>query len=182
LTKDVAPIIFIDEPGLVSFGSSSFTGISREIVTEAVSEVIDSIHQAGGLAGIHICANGDWGPALDSRADIISFDAYSYFDNIILYTNQLKEFLHRGGILAWGIIPTGDPTIISKEDSDSLFKQWCTQLVTLTSLGFTQQQLIQQTLIAPACGTGSLSLDLAMKVLKMNREVSNKCQIYYQGL
>ncbi|SHO44806.1 uroporphyrinogen decarboxylase/cobalamine-independent methonine synthase family protein [Desulfopila aestuarii] len=175
-TGTAAPIIFIDEPGMVSFGSSSFAGVSREMVTSAVGEVIEAIQKTGGLAGVHICANGDWGPALDSGADILSFDAYSYFNNIALYTAELTTFLKRGGILAWGIIPTGDPLIVSEENSDSLFAKWLDQLETLTTLGFTKQRIMEQTLIAPACGTGSLTLELAGKVLQMNRDVAAKCQ------
>jgi hypothetical protein len=177
-TDTVKPIIFIDEPGLVSFGSSAFTGISKEMVKDAVGEVISGIQNSGGLAGVHICANGDWGPALDSNADIISFDAYSYFANFTLFRDQLTEFLTRGGILAWGIIPTGDPLIVARETSTSLFNTWQDQLQTLCKFGFTEKQLLEQTLIAPACGTGSLTLELATKVLSMNREVSAMCQAY----
>jgi len=179
---EVAPIVFIDEPGLVSFGSSAFAGVSREMVTAAVAEVIEAIQGAGGLAGVHICANGDWGPALDSQADIISFDAYSYFNNIILFKTQLTEFLARGGVLAWGIIPTGDPLFVAREDSDNLFDRWLEQLDILAEFGFSRRQIMTQTLIAPACGTGSLTPDLASKVLQMNREVSVKCRNYLHRL
>jgi hypothetical protein len=171
-TKAMPPIIFIDEPGLVSFGSSGFGGISREMVSTAVAEVITDIKGAGGLAGVHICANGDWGPALSSAADIISFDAYFYFDNFILYKEQLVDFLTRGGILAWGIVPTGDPLVVARESVDSLFTKWKEQLQLLTSFGFSEKQLMEQTLIAPSCGTGSLTPELAQKVLSMTSELS----------
>lgn len=178
LTNATAPIIFIDEPGMVSFGSSAFSGVSREMVTSAVGEVIKAIQSAGGLAGVHICANGDWGPALDSGADILSFDAYSYFNNIALYAQELTAFIKRGGILAWGIIPTGDPIIVAEENSSNLFTKWLSQLETLAALGLSKQLIMEQTLIAPACGTGSLTLELAVKVLQMNRDVAIKCQEY----
>lgn len=173
-TGQTPPIIFIDEPGFVSFGSSGFGGISREMVSEAVAEVINTIQQAGGLAGVHICANGDWGPALSSAADIISFDAYFYFDNFILYREQLIDFLTRGGILAWGIIPTGDPLVVAEESVATLFSKWQGQLEFLTTFGFSRQQLMQQTFIAPSCGTGSLTADLAEKVLSMTAELANR--------
>ena len=179
-TKGVPPIIFIDEPGMVSFGSSSFGGVSREMVSEAVAEVITDIKMAGGLAGVHICANGDWGPALSSSADIISFDAYFYFDNFILYKEQLVSFIARGGILAWGIIPTGDPLVVARESVDSLFVKWQEQLKHLAAFGFSEKQLMQQTLIAPSCGTGSLTLELARKVLAMTSELSQLARKYYK--
>lgn len=171
-TGEAPPIIFIDEPGMVSFGSSGFGAVSREMVSEAVAEVIAEIQGAGGLAGVHICANGDWGPVLSSTADVISFDAYFYFDNFILYREQLTAFLQRGGILAWGIVPTGDPLVVARETVDSLFNKWLEQLELLATFGFSKKQLMQQTLIAPSCGTGSLTPELAEKVLSMTKEVS----------
>lgn len=171
-TAGAPPLLFIDEPGLVSFGSSGFAGVSRELAAESVAEVIDAIHAAGGIAGIHICANGDWGPALDSAADIVSFDAYFYFNNFILFKEPLVRFLARGGILAWGIVPTGDPLAVAEESAGSLFDRWQAQLALLATFGFSERQLMSQTLIAPSCGTGSLPPELAEKVLAMTGELS----------
>jgi len=175
-TRETPPIIFIDEPGVVSFGSGGFTGVSQEMMTSAITEVITGIQAVGGLAGVHICANGDWGPILTSKVDIISFDAYFYFHNFILFKDQLIDFLARGGILAWGIIPTGDPTIIQKTNCDELFSKWRDQLDLLSTFGFSQKQLMQQTLIAPSCGTGSLPPELALKVVEMTAQVAEKAQ------
>ncbi|MBT8362738.1 MAG: hypothetical protein HKP41_08365 [Desulfobacterales bacterium] len=171
---EIPPLLFIDEPGIVGFGSTAYAGVSLEMVTTAVAEVIAGIKDAGGLAGIHICANGDWNPALHSDADIISFDAFFYFDNFILYEEQLRNFLLRGGILAWGIVPTGNPVSIEQENVDSLYGLWLKQLNRLCSLGFTDKQLMNQTLIAPSCGTGSLPLDLAQKVLRLTCQLAEK--------
>ena len=175
-THATPPIIFIDEPGMVSFGSSAFMGVSKETVSDAVSEVIAGIQQEGGLAGVHICANGDWEPVLTSKTDIISFDSYFYFDNFILYKEPLLDFLSRGGILAWGIIPTSDPLIIRKTNSDELFAKWQSQLDHMSSLGFSRSKLMEQTLIAPSCGTGSLTPELALKVVTLTGEVAQKAQ------
>jgi hypothetical protein len=177
-TALVPPIVFIDEPGMVGFGAGGFAGISREMVTQATAEVVSAIKGAGGLAGLHICANGDWGPALTSDADIISFDAYFYFENFILYREQLIAFLARQGILAWGIVPTGDPLVVAEESADSLFTKWLGQVKTLAALGFGEKQLMAQTLIAPSCGTGSLTPDLARKVLAMTSQLSDMARAH----
>ena len=169
----VPPILFIDEPGIVNFGSTAFAGISKELVFDGVSELIDSIKAAGGLSGIHICANGDWEPALNSATDIISFDAYSYFDNFVLYREQLISYLRRGGVLAWGIVPTSPPDTVEREQMKSLHERWLMQLKILCSFGFSEQEILHQTLIAPACGTGSLTPELAAKVLTMTRNLSD---------
>lgn len=170
--SEIPPIIFVDEPGIVNFGSTAFAGVSRELVLNGVVELLEAIKEAGGLSGIHICANGDWGPALTSDTDIISFDAYSFFENFILYREQLISYLERGGILAWGVVPTAPAEKVAAEQVDSLHTLWHSQLDRLCSFGFTERQLVSQTLIAPACGTGSLTPELAEKVLSMTRNLA----------
>ncbi len=168
------PMVFFDEPGLVSFGTSSFISISKEQIHAALNEAAAEVHAAGGLAGVHICANADWSLALESCVDIISFDAYSFFDKFILYPDLIAAFIQRGGILAWGIVPTSEPRDIERESADTLFEQWRKKAEEITKLGIPFDQLLQQTLITPSCGTGFLSVDHTKKVLDMTQSVSGK--------
>lgn len=168
------PIIFFDEPGVVGFGSSTYISITREQITESLKEGIDAVHDGGGIAGIHICANGDWSLALESGTDIINFDAYSYFDRLILYRDDLTRFLHNGGILAWGIVPTANPEYVDNASLDSLWDLWQSQVKQLEALGITNEMIISQSLITPSCGTGSLSLDHATKVLGLTKSLSER--------
>lgn len=166
-------IIFFDEPALAGFGSSAMISVSRDEVATCFEEVIGAVHDEGGLAGIHICANADWSLILESDADIISFDAYSFFDKLMLYPNHVKQFMESGGILAWGIVPTLNSDDIEKETVESLVTRWESQSTALEALGFDKAATLAQTFITPACGTGSLPLDLANKVLVLTRQVSD---------
>jgi methionine synthase II (cobalamin-independent) len=165
-------IIFIDEPGLAGFGTSAFISISREDVARVLSEVIDAIRQAKGLAGVHVCANTDWSLILDSSADILSFDAYGFFERVVLYETSLKTFFEQDKILAWGIVPTSDVRDIEKETAASLVAKWESQAGRIEALGIERSKLVAQSLITPSCGTGSLGPDQAIRVLEMTREVS----------
>ena len=168
----IPAIVFIDEPGLAGFGTSAFISISREDVARVLSEVIDAIHQAGGLAGVHVCANTDWSLILDSSADVLSFDAYGFFDRLALYEASLRTFLDQGRILAWGIIPTSDSRDIENETALSLVEKWESQASQLEALGIERTKIVAQSLITPSCGTGSMSQDHAIKVLEMTRDVA----------
>jgi len=167
-------IIFFDEPGLAGYGSSGFTSISREDVNQCFEEVFEPVHQAGGMAGVHVCANTDWSLVLDSAADIVSFDAYAYFDRFVLYPDQIKTFLEAGKILAWGIVPTLNVDDLEKETTSSLVRQLEEKIRQIESLGIDSGTLINQSLITPTCGTGTLSVDLTQKVLKLTREISRE--------
>lgn len=166
-------IIFIDEPALAGYGSSEFTSISREEVSTCLEEVIEEIHLEGGIAGIHVCANTDWSLVLDSSVDIVNFDAYSYFDRFVLYSDAIKNFINRGGIIAWGLIPTGSADDIAKESVGSLVNRWKEQLQQLEAIGIDVPAICSRSLITPSCGTGSLSPDQALKVIQLTRGVSD---------
>jgi len=173
------PIIFLDEPALAGFGSSAMISVSREEVAACFDDVIAPVHSEGGLAGIHVCANADWSLILESKADIVSFDAYSFFDKLMLYRNQVKRFFESGKILAWGIVPTLNSDDIEKETAESLVARWETQSAAIEALGFERSAILAQTLVTPACGTGSLTIDLALKVLTLTRQVSDMLRKKY---
>ncbi len=167
-------IIFLDEPALAGFGSSEFISISKAEVSDALEEVIAAIHAEGGLAGVHVCANTEWDLVMDTAIDIVNFDAYSYFDKFVLYPDTIKKFLNEGRIIAWGIVPTSDAADIDRETPESLVERWREQAQKLEVFGFDRATLLNQTLISPSCGTGSLSLSHARRVLALTRAVSDQ--------
>ncbi len=167
-------LIFCDEPALAGYGTSEFISISREEILACLHEVVEAIHEEGGLAGVHVCANTDWSLVLDTAADIISFDAYDYFDRFALYREQIIRFINAGNILAWGIVPTHQQENISRETAESLLEQWHAKADVLEKMGIGRSVIQAQSLITPSCGTGSLPPELAVKVLRLTREVSDR--------
>jgi len=158
-------ILFLDEPALAGVGSSEMISISADEIHTALAEVVAAVHAEGGLAGIHVCANTDWAVVLNSGVDIVNFDAFTYFDRLILYADTIKAFLQEGGVLAWGIVPTADPDVIKETTVDQLVKMWKDQAGQITALGFEEEVVAAQSLITPSCGLGSLMPTAAQGVL-----------------
>lgn len=167
-------IIFIDEPGLAGFGSSEFITISQDEIAQNLEEVIAGVHAEGAMAGVHVCANTDWSLILDSSADIVSFDAYSYFDRFMLYSAKIKKFLDAGKIIAWGMVPTLKADELENETTESLVSQWREKAGEIQKLGIESDQLVSQSLITPSCGAGSLSPEQAIKVLRLTQGISEQ--------
>jgi len=165
-------ILFLDEPALAGYGSSEMISIAAGEIAASLDEINDVVHAAGGLSGIHVCANTDWGLILETAVDIVNFDTYSYFDRFLLYGGQVKQFIARGGMLAWGLVPTGSAEALEAATLDSLVHRWEGQCNDLVALGVDREQLLAQSLISPSCGVGSLSLAQAQKVLALTRDVS----------
>jgi hypothetical protein len=167
------PIMFFDEPGLAGLGSSAFITITNDEIIACFGEVFEAVRAENGLTGVHVCANTEWPVLFDSGVDIVSYDAYSFFDKLILYSDHLVRFIARGGILATGIVPTA-PEFIDQETVDSLVDKWFEQSRRLQAIGIDADAVYQQTLITPSCGTGTVSPEQARKVLALTKGVSEK--------
>ena len=165
-------ICFIDEPILSAFGSSTYVSVKREDVVSLIQEVSDAVHAEDALSGVHCCGNTEWSILIDAGVDIVNFDAFSFGETIAMYPEAVKAHLERGGILAWGIVPTDNPEHVEKESVDSLLDKWEAAAVQVQALGFDRARIMSQSLITPSCGTGSLTLDQAVKVLEMTQGLS----------
>jgi len=172
-------IFFIDEPGLAGFGSSAFISISVENVRNDLNEVIKLIHSEHALAGIHCCENTDWSIILTTDVDVINFDAYGFFHRLVLYENELKAFIKREGVLAWGIVPTSSAHDVEKENVDSLADRWRNEVEQLQSKGIQLNHIVRQSLITPSCGVGSLAPDIARKVFLLLSGLSERLRKDY---
>jgi hypothetical protein len=163
-------ICFIDEPILSAFGSSTYISVKREDIVTHLREVIQAIHADNGIAGVHCCGNTEWSILIDAGVDIVNFDAYGYGETIAMYSESVKKLFERGGMLAWGIIPTSKA--IKEENSESLAGRLENLMENLSDKGLDKQLIAEQAIITPSCGTGSMEPDDAEKVFEETAALS----------
>lgn len=177
LRPELPVLIFIDEPYLMSFGSA-FVSLNRDDVISYLNELINAID---GFTGIHCCGNTDWGLLTETNVDVISFDAYGYSETIALYPGEIKSFLNRGGILAWGIVPSGLPTPeqVIQETAAGLIEKLEAGMQLLVDKGIDKEVLVNQALITPNCGTGSMKPENAERTFTLADKVSALMQQKY---
>ncbi|WP_366924805.1 hypothetical protein MFMK1_001806 [Metallumcola ferriviriculae] len=166
-------IIFIDDPAVAAVGSSTFVSIQREAVVEIFKEMLAEIRKDAALIGVHSCAGVDWSIFVDAGIDIISFDADQYFESLLVYSKSIKEFLARGGTLAWGGIPTTEA--IFNTDKKGLVTAWKRQRERLVKAGIAEQ-LLNQMVITPSCGAGTLTSQAAEKIYSLNYDFASYLQ------
>jgi len=174
-------IVFIDEPALAGFGSSAFISVSAEDITTMLDEVVSHIHKAGGLAGIHVCANTDWSLFFAGSLDVINFDAYGYFERFALYRQDLVSFIERGGLVAWGIVPTLDVDNLEEENTESLVSRWRQQVEQLVDNDLSLETIFHQSIITPSCGCGTLTEALAERVISLTRQISEQIRLEFKS-
>ena len=170
-------IIFLDEPYLSSYGSA-FASLKKEQIVDSLNEIFQAIHNRKALSGIHCCGNTDWSMLMETQADIISFDAFGYMDTMLIYKGEVKSFLNRGGILAWGIVPTTDS--IKEAAIDNLMEKMVSAVDFLVNSGIEQNLVIGNSLITPSCGTGTMPVEEAEKAMTLTHDLSVKLKDKYK--
>lgn len=163
------PITFVDEPSLALIGAS-VVALNRDEVIRDLEEVFSSIH---GLKGTHCCGNTDWSLLMATSVNIISFDALNYAENLALFADDVKQFLNRGGALAWGIVPTVEEDIASAT-ADGLVTRLEMAMSLLVKKGIDRDLLYERALITPACGLGTVSVQAAERAFALTKQVSQK--------
>jgi hypothetical protein len=157
-------ILFLDEPAMVSFGSA-FVSVSQGDVTSLFNEMADGL---GAAVGVHCCGNTDWPVLLDSRVDLINYDAFNFMDTPFYFRENLSSFLSRGGMVVPGLVPSTSETLAGV-DLGGIRDCWSKYQRLFAETGQSQETSI----VTTACGLGSLSAEEAYKALALLRGLSD---------
>lgn len=165
-------LLMIDEPELYAFGASTHITLQREQLIADLNAICAGILRLGGMAGVHVCAGTDWTLLFDSDVQVVNFDAYAYMQSMLALAEPLNAFLTRGGVLAWGIVPTN--LSAKEETAQSLKARLEENIEELVKRGVEESLLRQQSMLTPSCGTGTLPLDLAEHVYGLLAELARE--------
>ena len=72
-----------------------------------------------------------------------------------------------------GIVPTLSPDDLDAATAESLAARWDTQARQVAALGVDPARLLEQSMITPSCGAGSLDRERALRVVRLTRAVSD---------
>lgn len=171
-SPNTTPIIFLDEPSLSQLRTSAYVSISPEEPVEMIKEISDIIKENGGISAVHCCGRCDWGNLIKTNCNIINFDAYNHAEHFLLFSKQVTEFLKEGGKIAWGLIPTLNESALVNETVTSLKKCYDNITEKLSKSGCDIEFIKQNSLITPACGAAALTESLALKAMKLTKELA----------
>ncbi len=180
-----AQVLFhIGEPAVTVYGSAGGSG-SWDAINNAFNEVMAAVDTDEGITCIHCCANMDWSLLMKTNTDCIHFDAYHYGEAMSLYPGELKRFLERGGMIAWGIVPTTGGTTsvadIENENPSSLVERLEGYIQSVVDKGIDREMLLESSWIGPSCEVITLSVELAERVFDFTKEVSQRMREKYFG-
>lgn len=164
-------LMTIDDPGLYACGASTHVTLDRTQLIHELNSIAEGILRRQGIPGVHVCAGMDWTLLFDSKIQVVNFDAYEYMPSMTVLAKQVGEFLDRGGVLSWGIVPTSNKAW--EENAESLRHRLEENISEFVKRGINESQLRRQSMITASCGTGALSKELAEHIYKLLSELGS---------
>ena len=143
--RNANAFMFVDEPGL-QFIFSAMSGYGEQ---KAKTDLDNFFTMVDRPRGIHLCGNPDWDFLLNLDMDILSLDIYTNAEIFAACAGSIKKFLDRGGVLVWGIVPTGYE-IFAKESLGFLMMKLEGIWQHLGKKGVELEQIIAQSMLSPA--------------------------------
>jgi len=165
--KNQNAFVWVDEPGL----GYVFSGLSGYNDQQAKEDYYQFIQGIEGPKGLHLCAEVNLPYLLELGVEILSFDAFQIGFMPKEYTQSVAEFLKKGGIISWGIVPTEFKALEAHtpEKLASLLSNYWN--VVSENTGLSLGQMAEQSLIAPArCCLVELTIEAAEKSKVSNIE------------
>ena len=138
--------VWLDEPGL-GYVFSGLSGYNEQLAKEDYHNFVEGLE---GPKGLHLCAEVNLPYLLELGVEILSFDAYQIGFMPREYAGSVAEFIKKGGVISWGIIPT-ESTVLATQTPETLAAilsdYW---KVISESTGLSLNQIAMQALVAPA--------------------------------
>jgi len=174
--KNPNAFVWVDDPGLALI----FNALSGYNEFQAGTDLDRFLEELEGPRGVHLCAKPDWDFLLKSKIDILSFDSFNCGAMIVNYAS-LKDFVDRGGVISWGIVPTYTE-LLEQETIDSLIEKLETFWEDLSRKGVDPKKLYRQSLLAPAtCNLLNPDKEKTVeKAFEVLRDLSKKIRKKYQ--
>ena len=169
-------LIFLDEAALAAFGSSGYIGVLREDVVDRLRRTVQGIRkEPDTIVGIHVCGGTDWPMVIEAGFDMLNFDAFSYSSAFLAYARQIQKFLQKGGLVAWGMVPSShhiDDTV-----ADELYARIVEMVDEVAAAGdLGREEILARSVLTPSCGLGTLTERRAERALELLDDLAEHLQ------
>lgn len=161
-----AQMVVLDEPWLGDLMSPGFP-IPPDEAIDRMSTAMAALPTTT-LVGIHCCAPCDIATLLASGPGMISIPVSP---GLVDWAGYLGRFVNDGGIVAWGVVPTGGPQRTQPDRPwRDLSDLWCG----LVQRGSDPVELRRRSLVSPHCGLASHSVSVARDIARLTADVGQR--------
>src|SRR5258708_33250083 len=146
----------MDEPCLGGNLNPGAYGVEWKDIECWLKKILEPLQDEGVLTGLHCCGPGPWDWVYETPVELFHFDGFKYLSQVFEKPKKLSEFIHKGGMIVWGMVPTK----LSKGSfagPDEIFHQWVDAFETLAKKGLSKEELVGRSFFSTSCGLGNSS-------------------------
>ena len=179
VSADTRPVIIFEEPLLYKIGETirNSEDVKRDTIVNLLAKVIQKIQTTGALVGIQCFEKCDWKIPIEAGVNIISFDAYNNPNNLHIMTEQINEFLAKGGRINWGIVPVQNESLVKDLSVDKIFDRLIKTFESLVNAGASQKLVYNHAMVSINGNIDNLSIIFAEKALIMATQLAKKIPV-----
>jgi len=158
------PVIFFDEPSLVSW-TRNRAPVDRDTAIDTLSAVLSS---TPATTGVHVCGDGDVSIAVDAGPSIVACELR---DDWSAEVSAIGGHVERGGVVAWGAVPTDRPI---GESVEPLWRRLDRTFRDLAARGCDEDRLRSQAIVTPACGLAGHGVSQSVHALRLASALASR--------
>lgn len=176
LSPDTTPIFILEEPLLNKFSSvkRKNENVDSRLLIDLYSKIFNRLHKFGALCGIQCFEKCDWKIAIDSNVDIISFDAFHNPNNLGIISAKVNEFLSKGGIINWGIVPMESADVLMKMNAETLYDRLEKTIDEVSRTGISYDLLKSRALVSVVGDIYGIPLIFSEKALLLANKIASR--------
>lgn len=176
------PVIVLEEPVLAQLGDLKRENeeITEDLVINLIAKVIEKLHSAGAMVAVQCMEKCNWQIPIKAGADIISFDAYNNPNNLCIFSDDIIDFIARGGKINWGIIPVTNETMVKGLGIDNMTKRLFATFDGLILAGVPEHQVYNSAMVSIQGNVDHLSVIFAEKAIILATQLAHKIPVKNQ--
>ena len=173
------PVIILEEPVLSKVGilKRETEEITSELITHIFTRVVEKLKSTGAIVGIQCFGKCDWQIPIDAGVDLISFDAYNNPNNLCIIPDKITEFIEKGGMINWAIIPVMTESMIKSMNIDMLYDRLLVTLKWLVLAGVPEELVYKSALVSLQGDTNHLPLIFAEKASILATQLAKRISL-----
>lgn len=173
------PVIILEEPLLNQFRTirRENEDVTDDYVINMLSHVTDKLRQAGAIIGVQCFEKCDWSIPIKAGVDIISFDAYNNPNNLTIIPDLIINFLRKGGMINWGIVPVLSDEMVKGLTIDYLHKRLSSTIGGTILAGVPAELIYNSALVSLNDDIDKLSVFFAEKALLLATQLGSKLAV-----
>jgi hypothetical protein len=171
---DAEVLVVLDEPALANSMHPTFPlepGEVEELVTEVVADLAEDV-----TVGVRVDGRADWSMLLRTGIGVLGAPVTAQLETAAA---DISRFLERGGVIAWGAVPTDEPLGTS---ADRLWRRLSALWCEMVGAGIDPQLLRERSIITTAGELSSFGVSQAERAIVLAQDLASRVFRQARGL